>query len=217
MNCCGASAAVRNEMRVLLDTDVFCKLAVGRVLNDAVRLLGVDLVECGRLPALPYMLRKGRLRKLYGPETCDALIPLSNAIPKLVQPSEDWLDRLAPIEEIDPGEALLLASAAEHGMLVISGDKRALRALRDVNEFPSALAGRIIALEAILMTLCEDLGADEVSRRVRPLTPTDEMVRICFSNPADTDPVHCLQSYLDHLAIEVSPLVLWDASFGGTA
>lgn len=46
-----AFAAVRSEMRVLLDTDAFCKLAAGRVIEDAVQLLGVGVSECGRLPA----------------------------------------------------------------------------------------------------------------------------------------------------------------------
>ena len=36
-------------MRILIDTDAFCKLATGRVLNDSLGLLGADLTECGRV------------------------------------------------------------------------------------------------------------------------------------------------------------------------
>jgi hypothetical protein len=50
-------------MRVLLDTDAFCKLAVAEVLHDTLGLLGAEPGDCGRLAALPYMLQRGGLRK----------------------------------------------------------------------------------------------------------------------------------------------------------
>lgn len=203
-------------MKLHLDTDVFCKLAAAQVLDNATSLLGASISECGRLPALPYMLRKGSLHKLFGPEICDELMPIANAIPVLVQPSEAWLDRLTPIDTIDPGEAQIFAAAAEHGMSVMSGDKRALHALKDVDGFPDALAGRIIVLEAILLALCEDLGPDEVRGRVLPLATKDKVVKICFSNPK-TDPIDCLHSYFEQLAIELAPLVLWKPGSGGAA
>ncbi|MDA1348447.1 MAG: hypothetical protein O3A47_06220 [Chloroflexi bacterium] len=72
------------------------------------------------------------------------------------------MDKLTPIQAIDPGEAQILAAAAEAGLLVISGDKRALRALREVEGFPDALAGRIVVMEAILVSLCDRLGPESV-------------------------------------------------------
>lgn len=106
-------------MRLLVDTDAFCKLAVGSVLRDAVELLGASLRECGRLPALPHMLRKGRLREMFGPQACDALLPVADAVPVVIRSSNAWLDRLAPIQDIDPGEAQIFAAAAELGLVVV--------------------------------------------------------------------------------------------------
>lgn len=196
-------------MRLLVDTDAFCKLAIGGVLHEALRLLETDLNECGRLPALPYMLRRGRLRNAYGPQTCDGLIPLAESIPVLVAASATWLGKLSPIQTIDPGEAQILAAAAEHGMIVVSGDKRALRALKEVDDLPHRLAGRIVVLEALLIALCEDLGPAEVRRRVQPLMALDRMVRFCFSTPGG-DPREGLRSYFESLATEVAPIVLWN-------
>ena len=62
-------------MRLLVDTDVYCKLAVSNLFREGIRLLGADLSTCGTLTALPHMLARGRLRKTYGPEVCEGLIP----------------------------------------------------------------------------------------------------------------------------------------------
>ena len=86
-------------MQLLIDTDAFCKLAIGGVINDSVRLLDADLATCGRLPALPYMLQRGRLRARYGPELCDALIPLVDTMPIVEVSSSLYLDQLAAIPD----------------------------------------------------------------------------------------------------------------------
>lgn len=203
-------------MRVLLDTDAFCKLGVGGVLRDAVSLLGADLSECGRLPALPYMLRRGRFRKVFGGDACDALIPVANAVPAVIQPSDAWLDRLTPIQAIDPGETQIYAAAAEKALILVSGDKRALRALKDVDGFPDALAGRIVVLEAILIALCDRLGPGEVRRRIQALAASDTMVQVCFST-GNSQPKDALLSYYRYLAAELDPLVLWNPLSGGGA
>lgn len=201
-------------MRLLVDTDAFCMLAMGGVLHDAIALLGADLSECGRLPALPHMLRRGGLRKRFGPEACDALLPVANEVPVVIQPSDAWLDRLTPFGAIDPGEAQIFAAAAEAGLIVMSGDKRALRVLKDIAGFPDALTGRIVVLEAILLALCDHLGPDEVRQRIHALVALDTVVRVSFSigNP---DPRGALQSYYTNLAAELVPLVLWNPRPGG--
>ncbi len=201
-------------MRLVVDTDAFCKLGVAGVFREAAGLFGVDLSECGRLPALPHMLRRGRLRATFGPEACDALLPVAHALPTMAPPGAAWLDRLTPIQAIDPGEALVFAAAAEAGFVVVSGDKRALRALKDVDGFPAALTGRVVVLEAILLALCDQLGPDEVRRRVRPLVGSDKVVQVCFS-AGNPDPGEALGSYYRDLAIDLAPLVLWNPREGG--
>jgi hypothetical protein len=193
---------------LLIDTDVFCVLAAGRLLDDAVSVFGTDLSGCARLPALPHMLRKGRLRKKYGDQIGDELIPIANSIPVIEQPETQWLDRLTPVQNIDPGEAQLFALAAEKRLAVITGDKRALRALKDIPGFADALAGRVVVLEAILIVLCARLGPTVVSARVQPLITHDSMIRVCFS-PSNPDPEDALLSYYQNLEIELDPLVLW--------
>ena len=117
-------------MRLLVDSDAFCKLAASDLLSDAAALFDAELRECGRLPALPYMLRSGGLHWTYGAAVCERLIPLAESMPAVQQVSNLWLEQLAPIPAIDPGEAILFATAADLQLPVLSGDLRALRTLK---------------------------------------------------------------------------------------
>jgi len=195
-------------MKLLIDTDAFCKLAVSDLLREAVRVLGVELTECGRLAALPHMLRRGRLRRRYGEEACESMLQMAGQLPSLPQPTAEWLDPLAAVQAIDPGEALILAAAAESGAMIVSGDKRALEGLKDLEAHRDALAGRIVVLEALLLKLCRDLGTNTVRLRVRPLEGLDRVVRVCFSSQG-LEPEEGLLSYFKDLQKAVSPLTLW--------
>lgn len=196
-------------MRLLIDTDVFCKLGLACLLVDAVGLFGFALADCGRLAALPHMLRRGRLRKRLGDVASEALLPIAESVPVAPQPGNTWLDKLTPIQAIDPGEAQLFAAAAELGLLVVTGDKRALLALKEVPDFPDALVGRIVVLEAALLALCDRLGAETVRLRSDPLVAHDTMVQVSFS-PGNASPADALDSYYRSCAAEVAPLVLWE-------
>lgn len=195
-------------MRILIDTDVFCKLGIADILDDALRLLGAGITECGRLAALPYMLRRGRLGAQYGAEACAALRPLAKQMPVIPSAGSLWLDRLVGAQEIDPGEAQLFAAAAHHSLMVMTGDNRALQALKLIEGFPAALSGRVVSHTSILLALCEDLGADHVRGRVGPLMSLDKTIRVCFSE-GNADPTEALESYARSLESELHPLVLW--------
>lgn len=195
-------------MRLLVDSDAFCKLAACDLLSDAGMLFDAELQECGRLPALPYMLRRGGLQRTYGAAVCERLIPLAETMPVVQQVSNSWLEQLAPIPSIDPGEAILFATAADLQLPVLTGDVRALRALRSLNGFPEVLAGRIVLLEAVLLALCGELGAAAVRERIEPVRHVDTVMGICFSLGVQ-DPEQGLRPYLRDRRIELAPLVLW--------
>lgn len=197
-------------MRLLVDSDAFCKLAASDLLSDAAACFGAILQECGRLPALPYMLRRGGLHGTYGAAVCERLIPVAESMPPVQQASTPWLEQLAPIPAIDPGEAILFATAADLQLPILSGDLRALRALKRLDRFPEALSGRIVLVEAVLLALCGELGAAAVRDRVEPVRQTDTVIRVCFS-PGVQDPEQGLRSYLRNRKSELAPLVLWDA------
>jgi hypothetical protein len=203
-------------MRVLFDTDMFCRLGAGELFEEALAVLGSGIADCARLPAVTYMLKRGRLLELYGPEVCSRLLRLAEMVSSIDVPDAMWLDRLIALPSIDPGEAQLFATAASESALVVTGDKRALHSLREVEGYPEALAGRIVTLETIMLVLCDRLGDGEVRRRLGPVARTDITLAICFS-PDNQSPRKALESYHRELIRDVEPLRLWDPKTGGVA
>lgn len=196
-------------MKLLFDTDAFCKIGIANLLQDVAQLFGAELQECRRLYALPFMLRKGSLRKLYGGSACDGLLTLANTVPVMPDSSVTWLEKVAGVEAIDPGEAQVFAVAAEHAKPFLSGDKRALNVLKSIGEFVPAVGGRVITMEAVFLALCDRMGQDEIRRRVAPLLAVDQMIAVCFSdtNPC---PAYALGSYFRDLQAKLLPLQLWN-------
>lgn len=195
-------------MRLLVDTDIFCKLGVTGLLNEAIAALGLSPGDCGRLPALPHMLQRGGIVKRYGSPACTALLPVAKEMPVAPAPDERWLQPLVGVASIDAGEAQLIALTAEHGFVLLSGDKRALRSVAAVHSIVPALSGKIVTFEAILLALCQRVGVSTLRAALAPLAEIDQTVKVCFS-PGNPDPVAALTSYLSHLEKEVSPLILW--------
>jgi hypothetical protein len=195
--------------RLLVDTDIFCKLGIAGLLEQAIGLFGIPLAECGCLPALPHMLRRGRLPKVFGAEACGKLIPLAESLSATALPTTPSLERLVGVDRIDVGEAQLLAIVADLDALMLTGDKRALAAVAQLPDYPQLLAGKIVTLEAVLLSLCMTVGNDAVRLAVQQIIATDVMVRVCFSS-ASADPRDGLRSYITTLKRDVAPLQLWE-------
>lgn len=150
-----------------------------------------------------------------GSERCDDLLSLANRMSGIPAPSAILLDRLAPVPNIDVGEAQLLAIAAEHGSMLLTGDKRALIAVTGIGDFPmEALHGRVVVVEAILLSLCQLHGDEFIRTKLLPTIGMDTMIRVCFSE-GNREPRAALRSYLESSIQSLRPLVLWDPTIGG--
>lgn len=201
--------------RLLVDTDIFCKLGIAGLLESAVALFDTSVAACGCLPALPHMLRRGKLPKLFGADACARLVQIAESMSPEPLPSTPSVERLARVDRIDVGEAQLLAAAADLGVTILTGDKRALQAVAQVRDFPPMLAGRVATLEAVLISLCGRLGDEVIRAALQPLFEKDLTVRVCFSS-TNADPRAALRSYFDALKRDVAPLALWEPMEGTT-
>lgn len=196
---------------LLVDTDAFCKLGIAGLLEEAVAVLGTELTACGRLPALTHMLRRGSLPRTYGAKACEALLTTAERMLAIPAADPKSLDPFVSISDIDPGEAQILATAVGSQALLLSGDKRALRALAALTAQLNALKGRVVTIEAILLELANRIELTELRKRAALLAPFDQTIRICFSS-GNADPLSGLRSYFESLESEVSPLGLWKPS-----
>lgn len=202
-------------MRVLVDTDIFQKLAATGLLEAGLQHFGASLETAERLPSLPHMLRRGKLRRELGNACADSLIPLAEKMQVLPEAEVSLLDQLN-VEGIDPGEVQLFANALLEDVRLLTGDKRALRAVSRLPQVTKALAGKIVVLEESLLMLCNISGDAFVQAAVTPHRQIDKGVfQSCFS-VGTTSPQDCLKSYSGHLRTEVAPLDLWRFVQGGT-
>lgn len=198
-------------MPLLVDTDAFCKLGVAGLLKETAGLVGANLSDCHRLPALPHMLRKGSLPRRYGANTCEALIESAEKMMSAPPIDVAKLEPFVSIADIDPGEAQLLASVANSDSLLVSGDKRALRAIKGSPDLVSAIGGRVMTIEAALLGIADRIGLADLRTRASLVAPFDQTFKVCFS-PSNEDPLACLHSYFTSLQAEVHPLALWAMS-----
>jgi len=193
-------------MRLVVDTDAFYKLGICNLFEPALSLFDAGLADCGRLPALPHMLRRGKLATKLGPEACEMLLAIVEQMPKTPGSKSEWLGKMTAVSAIDIGEAQLLATAAESDLLMLSGDKRAMRQIPNVEGLAAVLQSKVVCLEAVLIALCMRDGVPSVKSRIAPLVPHDKMVSICFG---PDDPMEGLNSYYNAISSEVGHGVLW--------
>ena len=197
-------------MRLALDTDALWKLGLCGLLAEVASLFGLQVEDFVCLPAAPHQLRRGRLRRKLGDDTCELLIPVVEEIRRLTHPDGDVPEELVAAAGIDPGEALLFAMAATDAELfVVTGDKRAVRVLAGLRGIADIVGGRVIVLEALFLALARRMGVEMLRDRVAPLVPHDRTIGICFGRGTQ-EPLEALQSYYEDLVSEVPPGFLWD-------
>jgi hypothetical protein len=203
-------------MRLLIDTDAFCKFGAAGLLQDAASVLGVEWLDCCRLPALPYMLDGRRLGRWLGRELCEKLAPIAAAMKCVPAASSDWLNQLVGLPDVDPGEAQLFACAAGSDDLILTGDKRSLLALRNTSALVEALRGRIAMPHAVLLALCALRGDNRIRAAMMPALRLDTMAQVCFSQ-GNSSPRDGLKSYLYADTHDLHPVVLWSPEQGASS
>ena len=202
--------------RLLVDNDAFVLFAGASQMEQAASLLGYRLDECLRLDALLHMLRKGRSFSRFSPEARASALALCEQIDSVRdRPSGDVLELLVGHEGIDAGEILLYASLAENpSWMLLSGDKRAMRALctaRDLNHVKDAIAGRIACVESVIERMVTANGAAHTVSAFMPVRSSSPTLSVVLSDSNATSDETCLmatRSYLTELQQVVGPRFL---------
>ncbi len=200
---------------LLLDSDCLLLFAGAGLIIELADAVEVDLAALRRLSPLPQMLRSGALARRY---------PVG-----LRQRAEAWCSRIAAVETapgsqtlalllgihgIDPGEALLLAVAAEtETAYVATGDKRACTALASAPpNLRAQLHNKVLCIEPALELILDKLGYPALAPALTQVREHNATLRVLLpqgeATPESTFRAG-LTSYSNDVRSRLGDLLFW--------
>jgi len=192
----------------MLDNDALLKLCQYDLLDQALIVLGVEIhqvrvLNTARYSLLPKNNRLKRCKDETAARRLEAFIAVATTV-DTNEPDADALDSLAGLQDIDAGEATLIAATiASPDALLITGDKRAIAALSNyssLERFASRLDGRIYTLEAIIALLVKS-DFSSTQHLVRQQPHVDKAITNIFgvsSANSSASVEEGLRSYIEH-------------------
>jgi hypothetical protein len=186
---------------LLIDTDSLLVLCALGDLDSILSSVGFPLKECRRLTAAPYQIRRaGWVRRRYPNLDREPVAQQVEAIAPMTLPTnEDFQARLARIDGIDGGEAMLLAAGEERRTAVLlSGDLRMLKAFGKADSIAverDRLRGRLLYLPQIARFLARHWGLLKLDRVWRRADIDHKSFKILFGSQAPVSEDHFAAAY----------------------
>jgi len=199
---------------VLADNDIILKLAQCDLLDVLPEILGCDETDVFITDAAKYQLLPKKpakaLSKCGNEETVvrlKAFLDTTQTLPAVK--NEALLAQLEDIDNIDGGEKFLFAAAVEiNNPLLITGDKRALKALlahqKQLSTVFSSLQNAVVTFESAVLLAMDKFGFAIVKQKLLGSPKPDGTLRLVLrSETLEADFIECLCSY----SKEVLPLL----------
>jgi hypothetical protein len=177
-----------------LDNDIVLKGACYDLFESMLAVVPAELSKVGYLGAAPFVIMSllDRVDLSKRPEIVrDALLNFfKNAV--VLEPTVDETKAAAEIEyaaqrknlQLDVGESQLCVMAITRKIpWLVTGDKRAIRALEALLaevHLISALTGRVICLEQLIIRAIKKFGGLEIRKCICAETKVDKTLAICF-------------------------------------
>ncbi len=192
---CGTSWVSAMTDCVLMDNDAILKTCCYGVVDKVIDCLAGRVRTINVLGVVRYVLGRAitKRKNIADKErAADRLAYLLGRV-ALVEPNDEELLLAAGFEEaaqslgveLDGGESQLLAVLIRRSAsLLLTGDKRAIRAIEPVVEASGhreQVARRVACLEQLVMALVGRLGAEAIHRCVCREAAVDKSLAICFS------------------------------------
>lgn len=198
-------------MIYLSDNDIVEKLAICDLLDEALGAFGATREDVLVIPTLKHRIGIGTPR----PKTVDRLgqIVAARLVKFLstIREIDDYsaedhamLESLDDSVEIDAGEIVLLAATARFtDYLLLTGDKRCLRAVAtspECAEIAARIQGRVVCFEQVICRVIRHTGFERVRAKVVPVLATcDTALRASFGSGGlaiEGEAMACLRSYI---------------------
>lgn len=174
-----------------VDNDVVHKLA-RYLLLDGLQARLASWGGAGVLGTARFVVRK-RLIAEHGENAHVSAFDTFAHAAEVLEPTDEEtrfageLEELASkhVVDLDTGESLLTAIVITRSLeRLLTGDKRAIRALAALSAYTDQLApilGRVACLEQLMLLLLDDLGMEAVRPAVCSVPAADRALSICFS------------------------------------
>ncbi len=180
---------------VLMDNDVILKMCCYGLVDEVTALFGAEGRTIHALGVARYVLGRAITKRKNITDREGAAARLVSLLGRAqhIEPSAEEVALAAEFEaaaqsfevELDGGESQLLAVLImRSAALLLTGDKRAIRAIEPVvreAEHQKRVAGRIVCLEQLAAALIGRHGAEAIRGRVCGEAAVDKSLAICFS------------------------------------
>lgn len=171
-----------------LDNDIIRKLIAFGLFDEAIALLQITKADLRTLTTAKfYFRREQKKQKLHTPEVWTEVMALVESCATISETNDSaeakQLDQFK--EVIHEGEvALILATRGEIDFLLLSGDKKFMKALALIPDqtIYNRLCGRVICLEQFVLKLIGVKGFRWVKERVLPERDCDGALKACFGS-----------------------------------
>lgn len=196
-------------MRLFIDVDALCKCAHWGILDYLPELLGFNWTDSATLSSLKYRAKRaqqtpdGKLFKTTAAASA-ACITIAQMQSNL-EPDAELLAEIDGIAGIDPGEAILFSAAAKNeDIFILTGDKRALRALAKLtkSEKMEKLHHKFFCIEMLILKLLDQHGLEWVRNKICPFKDIDKAVIVILGSHCDAGESSvrdALAAYIDEL------------------
>lgn len=200
---------------LVVDVDALSKLAHWNILPLLPNLTGHSWGEIGTVSSLIHRANRaisypdGKL--FHSSDAARVVVDAISRMGSLATVSPEILDVLSGSNQIDTGEAVLLATIADDpGGRFLTGDKRALRALSGLG-CAQRFAGKILLVEHILWDCLESKGRDWVLQNICPFRAIDKTISMILGSRCDAsidNLTEGIQSYINEIAVLHNPSLL---------
>ena len=144
-------------MRLFIDVDALAKLAHWRLLEELQSLVEIPLSQCATLTSAKFRAERsvgipdGKLFR--STEAATLALTAIRGMMASVSPEERYLPAMQNVPGIDAGEAVLLSALlGSEDVRLLTGDKRALRALATLGRDKLiGFTGKILLIEQIVL------------------------------------------------------------------
>ncbi|MDR9851377.1 hypothetical protein [Herbaspirillum huttiense] len=201
---------------LFLDADALSKLAHWNILPVLPQLLGIPWDQVATISSLRYRamgaVSKPDKKLFHTSEAAQIAVDFIAKMATCPSPSAEVVEAFSKVPQIDAGEAVLFSLVMAHsGSRLLTGDKRALRALAK-HELAANFDGKIICVEQILKLALDMHGREWLISCVGPQAQIDKAAAIILGSRHDAPIEHiheALGSYITEMVGLKEPPMLW--------